>query len=177
MYKPKSIYTQLAHEAIIAKVKGQPLETSRDLEINENLKIQRACFVSLHLRNGDLRGCIGTIKPVEENLYFEIIRNAEAASTRDSRFDPVRAEELEELEISVDVLSLPEEIKDVSELDAEKYGVIVSDGPYQRGVLLPNIPSITSVEEQLKIVKRKAGIYQKSLKGLKIERFTSTRYH
>ncbi|MCF8370442.1 MAG: AmmeMemoRadiSam system protein A [Bacteroidales bacterium] len=177
MYEPKSIYTQLALEAIIAKVKGQPFEASKELQIDENLKMKRACFVSIHLTNGDLRGCIGTIKPVEENLFFEIIRNAEAACTRDSRFEPVIGNELDDLEISVDVLSLPEEIRDISELDVENYGVIVSDGHYQRGVLLPNIPSVTSVEEQLKIVKRKAGIHQKSLKGLKIERFTSTRYY
>lgn len=177
MYIAKSIYTQLAIEAIIAKVNGHSLEASKELQTDENLKIQRACFVSLHLTNGDLRGCIGTIKPVEENLFFEIVRNAEAACTRDSRFETVGVEELENLEISVDVLSLPEEIKDISELDVIKYGVIVSDGPYQRGVLLPNIPSITTVDEQLKIVKRKAGINQKSLKGLKIEKFTSTRYY
>ncbi|MEA3446337.1 MAG: AmmeMemoRadiSam system protein A [Bacteroidota bacterium] len=177
MYKAKSIYTQLALETIVAKAKGLSLEVSRELQTDEKLKIERACFVSLHKSNGDLRGCIGTIKPVEENLYHEIVRNAEAACTRDSRFEAVAIEELNDLEISVDVLSLPEEIDDIALLDVEKYGVIISDGTFRRAVLLPNIHSITSVEEQLRIVKRKAGINQKSLQGLKIERFTSTRYY
>ncbi len=176
MYQPKSVYTQLALETIIATVNGVSLDASTDLHINEALKSRQACFVSLHTRDGALRGCIGTIKPVEENLFHEIIRNAESACSRDSRFSPVTKWELDDLEISVDVLSIPEEIYNPKQLDVEKYGVIITEGSFRRAVLLPNIPSIKSVDEQLRIVKKKAGINQKSLKGLKIERFTSTRY-
>ena len=62
------------------------------------------CFVSIHA-HGSLRGCIGTILPTKETVAAEIIRNAVSASTEDPRFDAVRSEELEELDISVDILS------------------------------------------------------------------------
>ena len=177
MYNPKSIYTEVALAAIVAKVKNKESAIPDVLKNNSQLLDVQSCFVSIHLKNGDLRGCIGTIKPVEKNLYHEILRNAEAACTRDSRFRPVSEEELENLKVSVDVLSVPEEIQNVDDLDAEKYGIIISDGAFRRGVLLPNIPTVDSVDEQIRIVKRKAGIVQNSNHGLIIERFTSTRYH
>ena len=113
-------------------------------------------FVSLH-QWGRLRGCIGTVYPVTRSLGEEIIRNAVSAGSSDSRFPPVRREELETLTYSVDVLGVPETIFNREELDPKRYGVIVTSGR-RRGVLLPNLEGVETVEQQLEIACQKAGI-------------------
>jgi hypothetical protein len=120
-----------------------------------------------------LRGCIGTIEPVRNSLAHEIAENACAAATRDPRFPPVTREELEEIILSVDVLSTPEPVSSTGELDPSKYGVIVTKGPL-RGVLLPDLPGVRTVEEQLGIALRKAGITNPE--HVQISRFTVDRH-
>ena len=80
-----------------------------------------------------------------------------ATATRDPRFHAITIDELPELDISVDVLYPPEDIVGVDELDAKEYGVIVSKG-YRRGLLLPNLEGVNSVDEQVAIALDKAGI-------------------
>lgn len=177
MYAPKTVYTGLAFEVIkVSLNKGNIDNIKLDNIPDELYKIRRGCFVSIHLKSGELRGCIGTIEPVEKNLYNEIVRNAIASSKRDSRFSPVEQEELDEIELSVDVLSEPELIYSVDELDPDVYGLIISDGKYSRGVLLPGIDGVDSVEQQIKIVKKKAGLENHNDISLKYYRFTSNRY-
>jgi MEMO1 family protein len=116
------------------------------------------CFVSLKTHDGDLRGCIGTIEPTRDTLAQEIVANAISAATNDPRFDPVRVEELSQLRYSVDVL-FPAEEAVLGDLDPAIYGVIVEDKTgARRGLLLPDIPGITSAEQQVEIAARKAGI-------------------
>ena len=117
---------------------------------------QAGAFVSIH-KNGALRGCIGTIGPTKDFLAEEIIENAISASTRDPRFSPITKEELFELEINVDVLGEIEPIASEEELDVIRYGVIVRKGNKQ-GLLLPNLDGVDTIEEQLSIAKRKAGL-------------------
>ena len=177
MYQPKSIYTKVALETIIQYLEGRKAELPEDDIPVELSKTRNGCFVSLHKTDGSLRRCIGTIEPVEENLYNEITRNAIAAAMRDSRFSPLTLEEMDDVEISVDVLTVPEEIFDLDDLDPQIFGVIVTDGAFKRAVLLPSIPGIDTVEKQLDIVKRKAGLEKIKNKKLKFFRFTSNRYH
>jgi AmmeMemoRadiSam system protein A len=113
-------------------------------------------FVSLKI-DGQLRGCIGTIQPVRDSLASEIIHNAVSAGTEDPRFLPVREKELPLLEYSVDILSSPEGIQDISELDPKRYGVIVSFGG-RRGLLLPDLEGVDTAEQQVRIALQKAGI-------------------
>jgi hypothetical protein len=134
---------------------------------------RRAAFVSLKTRDKNLRGCIGTIVPAYENLLREIMHNAVAAATEDPRFPPVRQEELEGLVISVDVLSEPETVSSIDELDSKRYGVIVAKG-HARGVLLPDLEGVDTPQEQLSIAAQKAGI--RSLEGATVYRFTVERY-
>ena len=115
-------------------------------------------FVSLH-KHGQLRGCIGTILPTEKNLADEIVHNAVSAGTRDPRFPAVRADELDELEYSVDVLSQPEPVDSPAQLNPRLYGVIVSCGR-KRGLLLPDLDGVDTVEEQLDIARQKGGIQE-----------------
>ena len=177
MYQTKSEHTALALSVIVALAKKQDIESLKNNKIPVDLEKKLACFVSIHLTDGNLRGCIGTIEPREENLYLEIISNAVSASTRDTRFTPLREDELENISVSVDVLGIPYLINSISELDPSKLGVIVSDGAFMRAVLLPNIEGINTVEKQLAIAKRKAGLQNYDNNKLKIMAFTSTRYH
>ena len=123
----------------------------------EELTARRAgAFVSLHL-HGRLRGCIGTILPTADSVAEEILRNGVSACSQDPRFLPVTPEELPELEYSVDVLGSPEDISSPAELDVKRYGVIVSCGD-RRGLLLPDLEGVDTVEEQIAIARQKAGI-------------------
>lgn len=144
--------------------------------LNIPLEFQKKAgvFVSLH-KKGELRGCIGTYLPTQKNIAEEIIRNAISAATQDPRFPPVREEELKEIEISVDILSEPELIHSLNDLNPRKYGVIVSK-EWQKGLLLPDLEGVNTVETQLKIAKQKAGLLGVPLTQLKIYRFTVTRY-
>lgn len=136
--------------------------------------IKRAgCFVSLK-KSGDLRGCIGTISPVTECIEEEIIRNAVAACSSDYRFDPVEADELTDLVVSVDILSESEPVASRDDLDPSKYGVIVTSG-FKRGLLLPDLEGVDTVETQLAIACRKGGIDPDG--EYEMQRFTVTRYH
>ena len=139
-----------------------------------DLPDRAACFVSIHRRDGSLRGCVGTISPVEPDLTREIARNAIAACSRDPRFQPVLPEELASLQYSVDVLSTPEAIETPRQLDARRYGVIVERG-WHRGLLLPDLPGVDSAEQQLGIALEKAGIQPGE--AYRLYRFTVQRFH
>ncbi|MDI9493878.1 MAG: AmmeMemoRadiSam system protein A [Bacillota bacterium] len=138
----------------------------------ELTKQKAGVFVTLK-KHDRLRGCIGTISPVEECIADEIIRNAVSAGTGDPRFDPVTEDELDELVYSVDVLSDPEPIDSIDELDVERYGVIVSKGS-RRGLLLPNIEGVTTPQQQVEIALKKAGILPRE--NYKLERFEVVRH-
>lgn len=133
---------------------------------------QAGAFVSLH-HLGRLRGCIGTIYGTKECLGDEIIANAIQAATSDPRFPPVTMEEMERLEVKVDVLGEMETVTEGMELNVQKYGIMVESG-YRRGLLLPALEGIGSVDQQLSIVLDKAGISREEPYVLK--RFTVTRY-
>lgn len=122
----------------------------------EMLSQQAGVFVSIH-EWGELRGCIGTIAPTTNCIAEEIIQNGISASTRDPRFPAIEEYELDQLDISVDVLSEAEPIFSLEELDVKRYGVIVTKG-FRRGLLLPNLEGVDSVEDQVAIAKQKAGI-------------------
>jgi len=171
--KDESIYVRLARETI----KKYILTGKKNKPSSEYLKelqdIKSGVFVSLK-KFGRLRGCIGTFMPVRENICHEIIDNAISAATSDPRFTPVRPDELDELSISVDILSSPEPVKDLNQLNPRKYGVIVSSG-YKRGLLLPDLEGVDTVQEQIDIAKNKAGIYPDE--EVELFRFEVKRYH
>jgi AmmeMemoRadiSam system protein A len=135
--------------------------------------MRRGCFVSIKKLGGDLRGCIGTIVPVQLSLDKEIIENAISSSTKDPRFPAMTAAELPSVVFSVDVLGESERISDRDMLDARRWGVIVSKG-MRRGVLLPDLEGVDTVDYQLEIACRKAGIFD--MDGITIERFSVERY-
>jgi len=125
-------------------------------ELTPEMEKQAGVFVSIH-KQGELRGCIGTFEPTKANVAEEIMTNAIRSATRDPRFPPIAASELADLEYSVDILTKPEPVKDVSQLNPKKYGVIVESG-FRRGLLLPDLEGVDTVERQIEICRLKAGI-------------------
>lgn len=152
-------YVTLARRSLTSYIKdGEKLSLSdvADELPKEMLEKRAGTFVSLH-KDGNLRGCIGTIAPVCSCIAEEIIENAISASTRDPRFPEVTSNETDDLEISVDVLGPMEKIDSPDKLDVKKYGVVVTKG-WKRGLLLPNLDGVDTVEYQLSIAKQKAGL-------------------
>jgi AmmeMemoRadiSam system protein A len=149
-------YVALARQSLEHYIRtDSPLEQPEGLA-PELTGRRSGAFVSLKI-DGQLRGCIGTIQPVRDSLASEIIHNAVSAGTEDPRFLPVREKELPLLEYSVDVLSPPQGIQDISELDPKRYGVIVSFGG-RRGLLLPDLEGVDTAEQQVRIALQKGGI-------------------
>lgn len=146
-------WVQLARTTLESWVRhGKLPETT--LELSEG---RAGVFCSLH-KNGELRGCMGTTEPTQPSVAREIQANVIAAGTRDPRFSPVTPDELDVLVYNVDVLGPLEPVDASTDLDPARYGVVVSTDDGRRGLLLPDLPGIASVEEQLAIARRKGGI-------------------
>jgi len=198
---PLVLLAKSAVESFIRE--GKIILPSEDLP--EKIRNQRAgTFVTIEkLKRGttrndtlnhaekELRGCIGTYLPIQDNIAEEIIYNAVAAATGDYRFGPIIKKELPYLFYTVYILSEPELIDDVSKLDPKKFGVIVKtvpltfpdrtdvvfDGhvPYKTGLLLPGLEGVETVEQQISIACQKGGIDLTKEKIL-IYRFTVERH-
>ncbi|MDR2044617.1 MAG: AmmeMemoRadiSam system protein A [Clostridium sp.] len=154
--RQEDAFVRLARETVERFVKtGHALRLPEELPA-EMTGSRAGVFVSIQ-KNGGLRGCIGTTAPTCPNIAQEIIRNGISACSQDPRFDPVASDELDELTYSVDVLSEPEPVPDRSLLDPHRYGVIVTSGR-RRGLLLPDLDGVETVDEQLEIARKKGGI-------------------
>jgi hypothetical protein len=165
-------FVELAKKTIEDYVKtGARPKTPKDLP--SEMQKRAGVFVSLK-KKGELRGCIGTFMPCTQSIYEEIVRNAVCAAREDPRFHPVQPDELDEIDYSVDVLSEPERVESISELDPRKYGVLVVKGK-RRGLLLPDLEGVDTVEYQLRIAKSKACIDPWD-SDVEIYRFTVDRY-
>jgi AmmeMemoRadiSam system protein A len=178
----------LAKRAVETFIKeGRIIEPPANLP-EEFLKRRAGTFVTIE-KNGELKGCIGTYLPIRENIAKEIIHNAIAAATEDWRFGPIQKEELPYLSYTVYILSEPEIVKDISELDPKKYGIIVKSAPIsssgdvvfnghfvpKTGLLLPDLEGVETIEKQILIACQKAGIDLKKEKFL-IYKFTAEKY-
>lgn len=151
----RSPYVELARQSLEYYLKHGELMPVPD-PVPEGMDGRAGVFVSLK-KNGQLRGCIGTFEPCQENIASEIIHNAVAAGVNDPRFWPVELDEIPELDFSVDVLTPPEPVRSRDELDPKRYGVIVNNGR-RTGLLLPDLDGVDTVDEQLSIACQKAGI-------------------
>lgn len=149
-------YISLARRSLTHFIKNKHILSLPDNLPDEMVKNKAGVFVSIH-KDGELRGCIGTIYPVRDSIADEIIENAVSAGTHDPRFNPIEERELPDLEYSVDILTEPERIDSVEQLDVKKYGVIVRNG-YRSGVLLPDLEGVDTPFEQVSIALKKAGI-------------------
>ena len=166
-------WVRLARATVNAWVEKRKRPALPDDLPAEMLNRRAGVFVSLH-KDGRLRSCIGTIQATRKNIAEEIVENGISAATKDPRFSPVRPDELDGLEISVDVLAKPEKIESRDELDVRRYGVIVTKG-FRRGLLLPNLDGVDTVDQQVSIALRKAGLSERE-KDFEMERFEVVRH-
>lgn len=172
-YEKADAFVKLAYDQVFRWTREHRMVAMDN--IPEEMKKRAGVFVSIH-ENGQLRGCIGTIRPCCGNIADEIIHNTVAACSRDPRFSPVREEELDQLEITVDVLGDAERIQDKRQLDVHKYGVICSTKDGRRGLLLPDIDGVDSVDEQVRIACEKGNIDEES-DDVILERFEVVRHY
>lgn len=168
--EPASPHARLARKVVEAYVRGEELPDAGDAP--GELEGRAGVFVCLK-SGGELRGCIGTISPCTGSIAEEIRANAISSATRDFRFPPVTAGELEGLSYSVDVLGEPEDVPDVSFLDPSEYGVIVISGS-RSGLLLPDLEGVDTPREQVRIAMMKAGISPGE--PVRLQRFKVTRH-
>ncbi len=170
--KTEDEYVRLARKTLEAYVQsGESIPMPKDLP-DDMVKRRAGVFVSLK-KHGQLRGCIGTISATTKSIAEEIMQNAISAGTQDPRFDPVQPNELGDLVYSVDVLGETEDIGSPDELDVRRYGVIVTSG-HRRGLLLPNLPGIDTVQDQIAIARRKANIRENE--KITLQRFEVVRH-
>ena len=164
-------YVRLARHAIETIV-----HTGKNAELPQGLPSEMSeragVFVSLK-KDGELRGCIGTFEPTTKSIAEEILQNAASTALRDPRFPPVKKEELDALVYSVDVLTEPELVAGADALDVKKYGVIV-EYRARKGLLLPDLAGVDTVDEQLRIARQKGGIPEDA--PIRIWRFEVTRH-
>ena len=161
---------RLARETVETFVKEG--KTPQPEELTPEMKQRAGVFVSIH-KLGGLRGCIGTFEPIKQNVAEETIANAISSATRDPRFSAIAPDELENLSYSVDVLTAPEPVESQDQLDPRKYGVIVEAG-FRRGLLLPDLEGVDTVDYQIDICRQKAGIAPDE--PIKLYRFEVKRY-
>ena len=147
-------------------------KTIKPDELTSEMKEKSGVFICLK-KKGQLRGCIGTFEPTRSNIAVEIIHNSISSATCDPRFSPVKTSELKDLEYTVDVLTHPEPVSSKAELDPKKYGIIVEHG-YRRGLLLPDLEGVDTVDEQVRICRLKAGISEDE--PVSLYRFEVRRY-
>ena len=163
---------KLAKNTVELYIREGKITEVREENLSPDLKQRAGVFICLKIK-GNLRGCIGTFQPVEPTIAHETVRNAISAATCDLRFECIQADELEAIEYTVDVLTPPEKVTSKDKLDPRKYGVIVQAGR-KRGLLLPDLEGVDTVDYQVSIAMQKAGI----LPGTPVElyRFEVKRY-
>jgi AmmeMemoRadiSam system protein A len=147
---------KLAKDAVELYVREGRILEVKESDLPAELRSRAGVFVCLKIDNV-LRGCIGTFQPTEPTIAHETVRNAISAATCDPRFTCVRKDELAVVEYTVDVLTAPERVANRNELDPRRYGVIVQAGP-RRGLLLPDLEGVDTVDYQVDIARQKAGI-------------------
>jgi len=152
---------ELARKSIVAAATDGKSPDER-AKVSEKLREHRACFVTL-TKNGALRGCIGSIFP-EESLYQAVIRRAHSAAVEDSRFPPVRGNELKQLDIEISVLTIPQPLKFSSPQDLLAKlrphidGVVLQVGRRQ-ATFLPQVwEQLPDKQEFLSELSQKAGL-------------------
>jgi len=170
MTKSRPAIVGLARKAVEKYVLQGKIFKPRKL--TAEMKQRAGVFVSIK-KHGELRGCIGTFMATKANVAEEIVANAISSATQDPRFVPVEDYELGDLEYSVDILTEPEPVFGIDQLDPRKYGVIVECG-YRRGLLLPDLAGVDKVEDQIEICRAKAGISPQE--PIKLYRFRVERF-
>ena len=165
---------KIARDSISAVLEGRRMELDASI-YDETLRQPSGAFVTLTTQGGDLRGCIGSIVPVAP-LYQAVSSSAVSAAFRDPRFNPVGKGELDNIELEISVMGPIERVKDVSEIEVGRDGLIISKGPFA-GLLLPQVATEWGWDRDTFLSQTcvKAGLPPDAWRsgGTKIERFSA----
>ena len=127
---------QIARDSIAAVLAGRRPDLTQ-YSIDDDLRRPSGAFVTLNDRQGDLRGCIGSIEPVAP-LFQAVSSSAVSAAFRDPRFYPVQRDEFPDLHLEISVMGPITRVKDFGEIEVGRDGLIISQGR-QAGLLLPQV--------------------------------------
>ena len=146
--KDKETLLHIARNTVNTYIQKSKVPEINTTGFSDNLNTHCGAFVTLH-KDGKLRGCIGRIK-VDEPLYQIVQQMAIAASTQDTRFKPVKKDELDDIEVEISVLTPLKKIDSIDEIILGKHGIYISKG-YSSGTFLPQVATETgwSLEEFL----------------------------
>lgn len=136
--KEKGVLAKLVHWSINSGLAGVdvPKHLLEDLRY-ESLCVPRGCFVTLRI-DGALRGCIGTILPIDP-LYKNIIHMAYAAAFSDPRFMPLTKEEWAKTTCEISVLGPISHCPDPAQIQVGRHGLMLQKNNHS-GVFLPSVP-------------------------------------
>lgn len=146
------ILLELARSTLENFLSNENIHDLSKLKTLENQK-PKGVFVTLNKKNGDLRGCMGIIPPIYDHealdsLYNNTIRSAINSGVKDPRFRPISLKELDNLNIEVTVLSMPEQIKEktfndvLNNIELGKDGLFIKEkNSYKQAVFLPQVPT------------------------------------
>lgn len=171
---------------IYVKENRKPSIEELSITLTPTLKECFGVFVTLNKKSiakaqdehKELRGCIGSIYPTQA-LYKGVQENAIAACSRDYRFSPVEASELNDIEIDINVLTPPKRIASYNDIVVGRDGVILSKGGAQ-SVFLPQVATEWgwNLQEMLSQLSLKAGLRRDDWReGAKFDVFQSTEFH
>jgi AmmeMemoRadiSam system protein A len=127
---------QIARDSIAAVLEGRRPDLN-PYAIDDDLRRPAGAFVTLNDRDGELRGCIGSIEPVAP-LFQAVSSSAVSAAFRDPRFPPVKRDEFPSLHLEISVMGPVLPVKDVNEIEVGRDGLIMRRG-HNAGLLLPQV--------------------------------------
>ncbi|NLN98524.1 MAG: AmmeMemoRadiSam system protein A [Eubacteriaceae bacterium] len=163
----QNIYLNLAWQTLEKIIKSKRrlflndyLEDKSKEDQEKLVEIQKGIFVTLY-EYGELRGCMGTLYPVTENLGEEIIRNTIESALNDTRFTPIEEKDLSNLEIVIDIIDEIVPLQDLTQIDPKRFGLIAEQG-LSKGILLPDLGGIDTAEQQINHVCRVGGILKEN---------------
>lgn len=148
-------------------------------DVPEDLLNESGVFITLHRLEHNqelsLRGCIGRIESRGGTLVQSTIDSAIDAAFHDPRFSQVQKSEMRKITIEVTILTIPQKIdvekpQDYFEIiEIGRHGLIAERGPYQRGLLLPQVPveQKWDIGQYLAFVCQKAGLSPNAWMDLK----------
>jgi AmmeMemoRadiSam system protein A len=165
---------RIARQSIEAALDGRRPEVDEG-QLDDTLRRPSGAFVSLHTKDGALRGCIGSIQPVAP-LCQAIVSSAVHAAFRDPRFHPLRKDELGNVQIEISVMSPIGPVSSVDEIEVGRDGLIISRGS-RIGLLLPQVATSYGWDREtfLRQTCVKAGLPPDTWQseGCRIEKFSA----
>lgn len=176
MFKPKTTYAKIAFETILFYVSTGQIRKTDESKVSSDMKLNRACVVSIYDTENNLKGCVGDLFPKNKILYDEIVENAVAAASMDKRFKPLSSDDLNNIKVIVEVLSIPQKVENFNELKVEKHGLYVKHQSGENGFVMPGTKGIKTVDQLINVAKETAGLEDKENNELEFMYFKSTRY-